>query len=68
MKDPIVAEVRKHRMDHTLKFKGDLAAICADLRAVQEASGHNVVRLRPRKQKPLRSSRRSDRKRGRENS
>jgi len=49
MKDPIVAEVRKHRMKHTRKFKGDLRAICVDLRKVQEASGHKVVRLAPRK-------------------
>jgi hypothetical protein len=59
-KDPIVEEVRKHRMEHTRKFKGDLAAICADLRAIQEASGHEVVRLPPRKLKPRKaSSRRS---------
>ena len=45
MKDPIVEEVRKHRMEHTRKFGGDLAAICADLRAIQAASGHKVVRL-----------------------
>ena len=49
MKDPIVDEVRKQRMEHTLKFKGDLSAICADLRNVQIASGHKVVRLAPRK-------------------
>jgi hypothetical protein len=48
MIDPIVQEVRRHRMEHTLKFKGDLAAICADLRAIQIASGHAVVRLAPR--------------------
>ena len=58
MKDPIVAEVRKHRMDHTRKFKGDLTAICADLRAVQEASGHKLVRLHPRKKAAPRSPRR----------
>jgi hypothetical protein len=52
MKDPIVAEVRKHRMAHTQKFKGDLSDICADLRAVQEASGHKVVRLTPKKTRP----------------
>ena len=45
--DPIVQEVRKHRMEHTLKFKGDLAAICADLRLIQASSGHDVVRLSP---------------------
>ena len=49
MKDPIVAEVRKHRMEHTRKFGGDLDAICADLRAIQGASGYEVVRLAPRK-------------------
>ena len=52
MRDPIVEEVRKHRMEHTRKFRGDLSAICADLRRVQSASGHEVVRLSPRKLKP----------------
>jgi hypothetical protein len=45
MKDPIVEEVRKHRMDHARRFNFDLSAICEDLRAVQKASGHKVVRL-----------------------
>ena len=49
MKDPIAEEVREHRMEHTRKFKGDLTAICADLWAIQKASGHKVVRLAPRK-------------------
>jgi hypothetical protein len=49
MKDPIVEEVRKYRMEHTQKFKGDLIAICADLCSVQKASGHEVVRLSPKK-------------------
>ena len=48
MKDPIVEEVRKYRMEHTRKFGGDLAAICADLRRIQNASGHKVVRLKSR--------------------
>ena len=52
MKDPIVAEVRKHRMEHTRKFKGDLAAICADLRSIQAKSGQVVVRLSPQRLKP----------------
>ena len=56
MKDPIVEEVRKQRMEHTLKFKGDLSAICADLRDVQIASGHKVVRLAPRKWEPTKHS------------
>jgi hypothetical protein len=49
MKDPIVEEVRKHRMEHTLKFQGNLAAICADLRARQIQSGHKIIRLSPKK-------------------
>ena len=49
MKDPIVDEVRKQRLEHTRKFKGDLIAICDDLKAIQKASGHKVVRMAPRK-------------------
>lgn len=48
MNDPVVQEVRKQRLKHTLKFGGNLAAICADLRSVQEVSGHTVVRLTPK--------------------
>ncbi len=49
MKDPIVEEVRAHRMEHTLRFGGDMAKICEDLRALQQAEGYKVVRL-PAKQ------------------
>ena len=49
MKDLIVEEVRQYRMEHTRKFKGDLAAICADLRTIQKDSGRKVVRLAPKK-------------------
>lgn len=49
MKDPIVEEVRRRRMEHTRKFNGDLTAICKDLRAIQRASGHKVVRLPARR-------------------
>ena len=49
MKDHIVEEVRKHRKEHTKKFHGELTEICADLRRVQETSGHEIVRLAPRK-------------------
>jgi hypothetical protein len=45
MKDPIVEEVRRYRMEHTRKFRGDLAAICDDLRVIQKASRHKLVRL-----------------------
>lgn len=54
MNDPIVDEVRKHRMEHTLKFGGDLTAICADLHSIQEASGHEIVRLPPKRLEPSR--------------
>jgi hypothetical protein len=57
MRDPIVEEVRKWRMEHTQKFGGDLAAICADLRSIQEASGHEVVRLPPRRLTPRKAPR-----------
>jgi len=56
MNDPIVQEVRKHRMEHTLRFGGDLVAICADLRAIQATSGHVVVRLPPRRPEPTNAS------------
>ena len=56
MNDPIVQEVRKHRMEHTRRFLGDLAAICADLRTIQVASGHTVVRLSPRRTEPTSAS------------
>ncbi len=54
MIDPIVQEVRKHRLEHTRKFKGDLVAICADLRSIQAASGLAFVRLTRRNRAPLR--------------
>jgi hypothetical protein len=64
MSDPIVEEVRKHRMEHTAKFRGNLSEICADLRRVQVASGHQVVRLAPRKLKPTKASSRGEDSRG----
>lgn len=45
MKNPIIEEVRRHRMEHARKFNFDLDAICADLRRIQEESGRPVVRL-----------------------
>jgi hypothetical protein len=61
MKDPIVEEVRNHRMEHTQKFKGDLFAICADLRSIQTASGHELVRLSPKKPQAIKVSRQRER-------
>jgi hypothetical protein len=52
MRDPIVDEVRKYRIEHANRFRGDLSAICADLRSIQVASGYKVVRLPPRKLEP----------------
>ena len=43
MIDPIVEEVRRHRMEHTRKFGGDLNLICEDLRRIQRESGYEVV-------------------------
>jgi hypothetical protein len=56
MRDPIVEEIRKFRMEHTKKFGGDLAAICADLRRIQIASGHEVVRLPPKRMEDTKAS------------
>lgn len=52
MKDPIVAEVRKHRMEHTLRFGGDLHKICEDLRKFEATLGDRVVKLASRKTQP----------------
>jgi len=64
MKDPIVEEVRKHRKEHTQKFHGELSEICADLRRVQTISGHDIVRLAPRRVEPTNRSRGPQRSRG----
>ena len=64
MKDPIVEEVRKHRMEHTRKFASDLSAIVADLRSIQIASGRKVVRFPPRKPEPTKASSRRVKPRG----
>jgi hypothetical protein len=64
MKDPIVEEVRKHRKEHTQKFHGELSEICADLRRVQKTSGHDVVRLEPRRLKPTIRTNRGAKARG----
>ena len=56
MNDPIVQEVRKNRMEHTLRFAGNLDAICSDLRLLQSNAGMTVVRLRPKKIEPSAST------------
>jgi hypothetical protein len=47
MKDPIVEEVRRHRMEHTRRFGGNLNLIFEDLRRIQRVSGYEVVRRPP---------------------
>ena len=42
--DPIIAEVRAVRDEHTAKFSYDVKAIFNDIRARQEASGRKYVR------------------------
>lgn len=64
MRDPIVDEVRKWRAEHTQRFGGNLSAICADLRSVQEASGHKVIRLPSKKHNPSPLSEESDKNQG----
>jgi hypothetical protein len=54
MKDPIVEEVRRYRMEHTREFGGDLNRICEDLRRFQQESGCQVVRRPPKLIEPRR--------------
>jgi hypothetical protein len=56
MNDPIVDEVRRHRMEHTRKFGGDLKLICEDLRRIQRESGYQVVRRPPKLLSPVKES------------
>ena len=52
MQDPIVEEVRKHRMEHTRRFNSDLHQICEDLREFESTLGDRVVRLEPKRIRP----------------
>jgi hypothetical protein len=56
MNDPIVEEVRRHRMEHTRNFGGDLKLICEDLRRIQRESGCQVVRRPPKLLSPAKES------------
>jgi len=58
MKDPFVAEVRKHRMEHTQQFNSDLHRICEDLRQFESSLGDRVVTLPPREIQPTKKSKR----------
>jgi molybdopterin converting factor small subunit len=48
MKDPIVEEVRRYRMEHATRFGGDLGLICEDLRRIQRECGCRIVRRPPK--------------------
>lgn len=52
MKDPIVAEVRQHRMEHTKRFNSDLALICEDLRKREAALGDRLISPQPKRLQP----------------
>jgi hypothetical protein len=52
MKDPIVAEVRQHRMEHTQRFNSDLALICEDFRKLEAGLGDRLVSPQPRRNRP----------------
>jgi hypothetical protein len=49
MKDPIVEEVREHRMEHTRQFGSNLHLICEDLRQFESTLGERVVSVEPKK-------------------
>ena len=44
-KDPIVAEVRRIRQEHAARFGYDLDLIVEDLKAQEQASGRQYIRL-----------------------
>ena len=47
-KDPIVAEVRKHRQMRAAKFKYDIRAMVEDARKRERKSGHPIMSPRRR--------------------
>ena len=46
--DPVLAEIRRTREAHSLRFAGDIRAMLADLRARQEQGGRESI-ARPAK-------------------
>ncbi|MCP4695243.1 MAG: hypothetical protein GY862_00125 [Gammaproteobacteria bacterium] len=52
MKDPIVLEVRKHRMEHTRQFNSDIHLICEDLRKFEATLGARLVNPEPKRVLP----------------
>ena len=45
--DPLVAEVRRIRQEHAARFGYNLDLIVADLKAQEQASGRQYIRLPP---------------------
>jgi hypothetical protein len=52
MKAPIVAEVRRFRMEHTQRFNSDLALICEDLRKLEAGLRDRLVSPQPKRLRP----------------
>jgi len=48
IEDPIVAEIRRYRSEHTAKYDHNLDRICEALRARQAKSTRKVVKRNPR--------------------
>jgi hypothetical protein len=49
MNDPLVNEIRQFRHEHARQFHDNLAAICDDLRDIQQACGQTVVSFPPKR-------------------
>ncbi len=52
MKDPIVEEVRRIRMEHTQRFGADLTLICADLQKLEAGVRDRLVSPNPKRLRP----------------
>jgi hypothetical protein len=48
MKDAIVEEVRKARLEHAKEFNHDFSAICKDLKRIERECGHRIVSFPPK--------------------
>ena len=46
--DPIVEEIRKIREEHAARFDYDPVAIFEDLKRLEQESGREAVKLKPR--------------------
>ncbi len=56
MEDPIVAEVRQYRMEHTKQFHSDLALIGEDFRKLEAGLGDRLVSPQPKRLRPTSGS------------